>query len=109
AGAGAGAALGRAGAEGAAGGGAASGRRARARAPPPILRESRQYGAFVEGGGVDMGATPVAGLPERQAAFVFLQYLALHGAEGDFAPMLGTANPLPSPLDNHLYFGKMVS
>jgi hypothetical protein len=56
-----------------------------------------------------MRATPVAGLPDRQAAFIFLNYLALHGAEGDFATLLGSANPLPPPLENHLFFGKMIA
>jgi hypothetical protein len=55
-----------------------------------------------------MAATPVAGLPDRQAAFVFLNYLALHGAEGDFGPLLGNANPLPPPLDQHLFLGKIT-
>jgi hypothetical protein len=76
---------------------------------PPILKEGRQYGAFVDGGGADMAATAVAGLPERQAAFMFLNYLALHGAEGDYAQLLGTANPLPAPLSDHLYFGSMFA
>jgi hypothetical protein len=76
---------------------------------PPILKTSRQYGSFVEGGGVDMRASPVAGLPDRQAAFVFLNYLALYGAEADFGTLLGSANPLPPPLDDHLFFGKMIA
>ena len=69
----------------------------------------RQYGWFVEGGGVDMASSPVAGLPDRQAALIFLNYLALHGSEGDFANLLGTANPLPAALENHLFFGKMTA
>jgi hypothetical protein len=76
---------------------------------PPILKPSRQYGWFVEGGGVDMASSPVAALPDRQAALIFLNYLALHGAEGDFAKLLGTANPLPSPLEDHLFFGKVTA
>lgn len=50
----------------------------------PAVATSRQIGFFRAGGTVETGANAVANSPEALAHMVILNYMALHGEEGNF-------------------------
>ncbi len=53
----------------------------------PAFATSRQIGHFRDGGTVETGANSVANNPEALAQMVILNYMALHGEEGNFTTL----------------------
>jgi hypothetical protein len=53
----------------------------------PAYRTTRQIGHFRSGGTVETGANSVANNPEALAQMVILNYMALHGEEGNFTTL----------------------
>ncbi len=53
----------------------------------PAVASSRQIGHFRSSGSVETGANSVANNPEALAQMVILNYMALHGEEGNFSTL----------------------
>jgi len=53
----------------------------------PAVATSRQIGYFRSTGAVETGANSVANNPEALAQMVILNYMALHGEEGNFSTL----------------------
>ena len=69
----------------------------------PAFATSRQVGHFRSGGTVETNANSVANNPEALAQMVILNYMALHGEEGNFNSLF-SGNALQSDMANLLAF-----
>lgn len=71
-----------------------------------IRNTARQIGGYKEGGSNDNNATPASNSVVNVAKAVVLNYLALHGMEGQFEATVAD-NPFGS-LDPYIFFGKIA-
>ena len=69
----------------------------------PAFATSRQVGHFRTSGTVETTANSVANNPEALAQMVILNYMALHGEEGNFNTLF-PGNALQSDMANLLAF-----
>jgi hypothetical protein len=74
----------------------------------PVMRSnSRQMGNFQTSGSIQPDASPMSNSVTTLAKAVMLNYLALHGREGELAAVVGD-NPFLTDLNRHLLFGRIV-
>jgi len=74
----------------------------------PVMRSNlRQMGNFQTSGSVQSDASPMSNSVTTLAKAVMLNYLALHGREGELAQVVGD-NPFLTDLNRHLLFGKIA-
>lgn len=74
----------------------------------PVMRStSRQMGNFQLSGSVQADASPMSNSVTTLAKAVMLNYLALHGREGELADVVGD-NPFITDLNRHLLFGRIA-
>ena len=74
---------------------------------PPMRSNSRQMGRFKTGGSVENNASPMSNSVNTLAKAVVLNYLALHGLEGDMEKVVGD-NPFATSMNQHLFFRKIA-
>ena len=74
---------------------------------PTVRMSSRQVGRYKEGGSVDLNASPMSNSVVNLAKAVVLNYLALHGQEGNFAEVVDD-NPFSTSMDSHLFFTRIA-
>lgn len=74
---------------------------------PAMRSASRQMGNFRNGGSVQSDASPMSNSVTTLAKAVMLNYLALHGREGQLADVVGD-NPFITDLNRHLLFGRIA-
>lgn len=73
--------------------------------PTPRI-PGRQIGAYKEGGSVDTNANPISNSVVNLAKAVVLNYMALHGQEGEFENVVDS-NPFTS-LDPYIIFSRIA-
>lgn len=74
----------------------------------PVMRSTaRQMGNFQISGSIQADASPMSNSVTTLAKAVMLNYLALHGREGELAAVVGD-NPFLTDLNRHLLFGKIA-
>ena len=74
---------------------------------PELAIPGRQIGGFTSNGGVDAKLNLISNSVENLSKSIVLNYLALHGREGEVADVVGD-NPFQSDLGSYLMFKKMV-
>jgi hypothetical protein len=74
---------------------------------PQMNSTRRQMGAYKSGGSVDAAASPMSNSVTNLAKAVVLNYLALHGMEGDLEKVVGD-NPFQLAMNQHLFFRKIA-
>lgn len=74
---------------------------------PEMTTQSRQMGHYRVGGSVQPDASPMSNSVTTLAKAVMLNYLALHGKEGDLASIVGD-NPFQNSMDQHLFFRRIA-
>jgi len=73
---------------------------------PPIRNSGRQVGAYRDNGAVDSEVNRISGSVTNLTKAVVLNYLALHGREGDLEKVVGD-NPFGTNLDEYIAFTKI--
>lgn len=76
-------------------------------AKPPMRSNARQMGRYKTGGSVENNASPMSNSVNTLAKAVVLNYLALHGLEGDMEKVVGD-NPFATSMNQHLFFRKIA-
>jgi hypothetical protein len=74
---------------------------------PPMRSNARQMGRYKTGGSVENNASPMSNSVNTLAKAVVLNYLALHGLEGDMEKVVGD-NPFATSMNQHLFFRKIA-
>ncbi len=74
---------------------------------PQLRSAARQMGHFRTGGSIEGTASPMSNSVTALAKSVILNYLALHGREGELADVVGD-NPFITDLNKHLFFRKIA-
>jgi len=74
---------------------------------PQMRSGSRQMGSYKTGGSVDAAASPMSNSVTNLAKAVVLNYLALHGLEGNLEQVVGD-NPFQLAINQHLFFRKIA-
>jgi hypothetical protein len=74
---------------------------------PEMTTQSRQMGHYRVGGSVQPDASPMSNSVTTLAKAVILNYLALHGKEGDLASIVGD-NPFQNSMNQHLFFRRIA-
>lgn len=74
---------------------------------PSMRTANRQMGHYKAGGSVENNASPMSNSVNNLAKAVVLNYLALHGLEGDLEKVVGD-NPFSGSMNRHLFFNKIA-
>lgn len=74
---------------------------------PGMRSASRQMGHYRTGGAVETAASPMSNSVVNLAKVAVLNYLALHGKEGELESVVGD-NPFAATMNRHLFFRRVA-